>query len=73
MLPDWATWCWRMRSGLRMTQVEAAGVAGVSVRTWRRWEGYESEPAEWRKDRARDAFTLEAVTAMAAPRRAGRG
>jgi len=66
-MPDWATWCYRARTGCRMTQAEAASVAGVSVRTWRRWENYESIPPEWMKDRARDAMTIELVAAADAP------
>ena len=66
-MPDWATWCWRARTGARMTQAEAARACGVSVRTWSRWENYQSDPPAWMKDRARDAMTMELVSAIPAP------
>lgn len=66
MSRDWAAWCFRLRTDLRLTQAEAAGVAGVSLRTWRRWEGYDAEPAVHVKDRVQDAFALEAAAYVGA-------
>ena len=60
-MPDWGTWCWQARTQARLTQAEAAQIAGVSVRTWNRWENFVAEPDVWRRESVRDALAVELV------------
>jgi transcriptional regulator with XRE-family HTH domain len=66
MIGDWAIYCWNTRHNLRLNQAEAAEVAGVAARTWRRWENGEGEPDVYRKEQVRDALAVEAAAYLGA-------
>jgi transcriptional regulator with XRE-family HTH domain len=55
----WAELCWNWRHAVRMTQAEAAEALGVSLSTYRRWEGHMGVPPRWRADEAMDRMILE--------------
>jgi hypothetical protein len=64
---DWGRLCWNWRHAMRFTQAEAAEAVGCALRTWRRWEGFETAPDVYRQGDVMDRMILEWRTVNPAP------